>query len=53
MSKTTETVMEAGQCRMEKEAIPECWQRVEGCFVPNEEHSTYIKQFRTISLLSF
>ena len=35
-----------------KEAIPECWQRAEGCFVPKEEHSTYIKQFRTISLLS-
>ena len=35
-----------------KEMIPECWQRAEGCFVPKEEHSTYIKHVCTISLLS-
>ena len=35
-----------------KDKIPECWQRAEGCFVPKEEDSRTIKQFRTISLLS-
>ena len=35
-----------------KKVIPECWQRAEGCFVPKEENSRNIKEFRTISLLS-
>jgi hypothetical protein len=35
-----------------KGQIPPCWQVAEGCFVPKEENSTEIKQFRTISLLN-
>ncbi|RXN24418.1 reverse transcriptase [Labeo rohita] len=32
--------------------IPSCWKKAEGCFVPKEENSSTIDQFRTISLLS-
>ncbi|RXN07781.1 hypothetical protein ROHU_027499 [Labeo rohita] len=32
--------------------IPSCWKKAEGCFVPKEENSSTINQFRTISLLS-
>ena len=35
-----------------KETLPGIWQRAEGCFVPKEENSADIKQFRTVSLLS-
>ena len=34
------------------ETVPNSWQRAEGCFVPKEEQSVNINQFRTISLLS-
>lgn len=32
--------------------LAESWRRVEGCFIPKEENSTTISQFRTISLLN-
>ena len=32
--------------------IPTYWQVADGCFVPKEENSAEIKQFRTISLLN-
>lgn len=35
-----------------KGTIPSSWQKAEGCFVPKEEASESISQFRTISLLS-
>lgn len=35
-----------------KGTIPTSWRRAEGCFVPKEQGSTQISQFRTISLLS-
>ena len=35
-----------------KGIIPSCWKKAEGCFVPKEENSSTIDQFRTISLLS-
>lgn len=35
-----------------KGTIPTSWRRAEGCFVPKEQGSTQINQFRTISLLS-
>jgi hypothetical protein len=35
-----------------KGKIPACWQLAEGCFVPKEERSESIEQFRTISLLN-
>ena len=28
--------------------IPTCWQQAEGCFIPKEEKSEHITQFRTI-----
>lgn len=35
-----------------KRSVPPIWQKAEGCFVPKEEGSVCIGQFRTISLLS-
>ena len=35
-----------------KGTIPTSWRRAEGCFVPKEQGSIQISQFRTISLLS-
>ncbi|XP_069108263.1 uncharacterized protein [Argopecten irradians] len=35
-----------------KGRIPSCWQAAEGCFVPKEENSKGLGQFRTISLLN-
>ena len=35
-----------------KGKIPSCWQKAEGCFIPKEEKSEDITQFRTISLLN-
>lgn len=35
-----------------KNYLAESWQVAEGCFIPKEDNSTNIKQFRTISLLS-
>ena len=35
-----------------KGTVPSCWQRAEGCFVPKEEDSKSLSQFRPISLLS-
>ena len=35
-----------------KGSIPESWKVAEGCFVPKEEGSSTISQFRTISLLN-
>lgn len=35
-----------------KDSVPSCWNLVEGCFVPKEEGSFTIAQFRKISLLS-
>ena len=35
-----------------KGKVPSCWQKAEGCFVPKEEKSEQIGQFRTISLLN-
>ncbi|XP_059378226.1 uncharacterized protein LOC132114105 [Carassius carassius] len=35
-----------------KGTIPSGWKKAEGCFVPKEENSSTIDQFRTISLLS-
>ncbi|XP_078587744.1 uncharacterized protein LOC144868686 [Branchiostoma floridae x Branchiostoma japonicum] len=35
-----------------KGSIPVSWKKAEGCFVPKEENSSTINQFRTISLLS-
>ena len=32
--------------------LPDCWLVAEGCFIPKEEESKEIKQFRTISLLN-
>ena len=35
-----------------KVVVPACWQLAEGCFVPKEEQSSLLGQFRTISLLN-
>ncbi|CAC5377986.1 unnamed protein product [Mytilus coruscus] len=35
-----------------KGKIPSCWQKAEGCFIPKEEKSEDITQFRTISHLN-
>ena len=35
-----------------KGVIASCWQIAEGCFVPKEENSKELNQFRTISLLN-
>ena len=35
-----------------KGTVPACWQQAEGCFVPKEEKSKDLSQFRRISLLS-
>lgn len=35
-----------------KGSVPSSWQKAEGCFVPKEEGSVRIGQFRTISSLS-
>jgi hypothetical protein len=35
-----------------KKYVPTQWKFAEGCFVPKEENSEHIEQFRTISLLS-
>ena len=35
-----------------KKDIPQAWQISDGCFVPKEENSTTLEQFREISLLS-
>ena len=44
--------MEGTEHCMGEDVISECLQRVEGRFMPKEQHSIYIKQFRKISLLS-
>ncbi len=35
-----------------KGTVPSCWQLAEGCYVPKEEDSNELSQFRKISLLS-
>lgn len=36
--------------RKSKSTILSCWEKADGCFVPKEENSSTIEQFRTISL---
>lgn len=51
MQEAQEESLEAAESGMEEKLSCRSWLVAEGCFIPNEEDSANIKQFRTISLL--